>query len=86
MADFFPSLVQAIFLIAVMVALTAGGIYAMKRFRGRVDEEEPVTSDMITNFREMHVRGELSDEEYRTIRTVLATNFQRESRDSGHDD
>ena len=83
MANFFYSLVQAFFFLGVTVAVTVLGILFVKRFRGQFGGDEPPTSDMITNFREMHVRGDLSDDEYRTIKTVLATKFQRESRDSG---
>ena len=86
MADYLLSLVQAGFLFAVILALTVGGIYIVKRFRGREGQEESPTSDMITNFREMYVRGDLSDEEYRTIKTVLEKKFQRESRNTGNDD
>jgi hypothetical protein len=32
----------------------------------------------MTNFRELHAQGELSDEEYRTIKAVLAERFEQE--------
>ena len=39
-------------------------------------------SELLTKFRELHVRGSLSDDEYRTIKTKLATQFEAELNDN----
>jgi uncharacterized membrane protein len=52
------------------------------RFRGHADDDQPLASDLLTNFRESHSRGELSDEEFRTIKTLLKTRLEDELKDT----
>jgi hypothetical protein len=59
-------------------ALLAIGIYVMKRFRDRAADDRPGASELLTNFREIHSQGGLSDEEFRTIKAQLAAKLQRE--------
>ena len=70
MRDYYYILGQAVVLLAVIFALIIAEIYVVKRFRDRADQDETYADDMITNSRELHGRGQLIDEEYRTIRTV----------------
>jgi hypothetical protein len=63
-------------------ALCAVGVYLVKRFRDRAVEDRPQASDLLTNFREMHSQGGLSDEEFRTIKAQLADRLQREVNDN----
>ena len=83
MAEHLYVLAHAALLFAVIIALTIAGIYVMKRFRGNSGDEESLTNDMTTTFREIHGRGDLSEEEYRTIKTVLEERSRTESSDSG---
>jgi len=79
MADFLDSPAASIvMLVAVTATLVAGGIYVIGRVRAGLRVEEPSTSQWITNFRELHAQGVLSDEEYRTIKSVLAERFEDE--------
>jgi hypothetical protein len=63
-------------------ALCAIGVYLVKRFRDRDVEAQPKANELLTNFREMHSRGGLSDEEFRTIKAQLADRLQREINDN----
>ena len=74
---------RVVILFAAMLMLIAVGAYIVGRFRGRVKEDQSPTSDMITKFREMHSRGDLSEKEYRTIKTELDAKFQEEINDNG---
>jgi hypothetical protein len=65
-------------LLAAIAGSIAVGIYVIGRFRGGGDSDEPAASEMLTNFQELHHRGGLSDEEYRTIKSVLAERLQDE--------
>ena len=79
MGDFLTSpAVNIVVLVALTAALVAGAIYVIGRVRAGWKSHEPSTSRWITNFRELHAKGELSDEEYRTIRSVLAEHFEEE--------
>jgi uncharacterized membrane protein len=65
-------------LVAIAVVLCLVGIYVVGKIRSKLRETDPTTSDFITNFRELHSQGELSDEEYRTIKATLATRLQQQ--------
>ena len=77
------ALSQTTVLLAVIVVLILVALFVVRKFRSRFDKDHSRTSDMITNFRELHVRGQLSGQEYRTIKTVLATKLQDELKDNG---
>lgn len=79
MADLLNSpAARIVILVALTAALVAGGIYVIGKVRAGLRREEPPTSQWITKFRELHAKGVLSDEEYRTIKSVLAERFEEE--------
>jgi hypothetical protein len=53
-------------------------VLLLRRWRGGAADDRPKTSEMLTKFRELHLRGGLSDDEYRTIKTKLATQIDSE--------
>ena len=65
-------------LAAAVAVLIAVGIYVVAKVRRSFMESGPGAGDLITNFRELHSRGELSDEEYRNIKATLAARLQRQ--------
>jgi uncharacterized membrane protein len=84
MGDFLGSNTAAlVVLLAITAALVAVGVYVIIKVRGQNEEAVPSASDLLTNFRELHGQGELSDEEYRTIKAVLAEKLQDEIADGG---
>ena len=74
--------VQATLLFAVTVTLVTLLVYVITRIRSGMTEEEGGASELLTNFREMHAKGELSDQEFRTIKTQLSARLQRELKDA----
>ncbi len=84
MAEFFSTpTANLIILVAMTAALIAVGVYVIMKVRGWEGAEEPTASSLLTNFRELHHEGDLSDEEYRTIKSVLAEQLQDEIKDNG---
>ena len=73
---------QAVLLFAAVIALVAILVLVASKLRGGAEEDQPVTSELLTKFRELHAKGVLSDEEYRTIKTKLASQLQEELKDS----
>ncbi len=71
-------LTRATLLFAAMLALTAFGFAFARRYRDRAAKDSSDTSEMMTNFRELHAEGGLSDEEFRTIKTKLADELRTE--------
>jgi uncharacterized membrane protein len=69
---------QAALWFAVIFALLALSVLALRKWRGSAAEDRPDASELLTKFRELHLRGGLSDDEYRTIKTKLATQIDSE--------
>jgi uncharacterized membrane protein len=67
---------QLVVLTAGVAVLIAVGIYVVAKVRRSFMESGQNPSDLITNFRELHSQGELSDEEYRNIKATLAARLQ----------
>lgn len=59
--------------IAVSVRLAKS---AVTKWYGDEADDSPYASRMLTKFGELHTRGGLSDEEFRTIKTKLASRLQ----------
>jgi uncharacterized membrane protein len=67
---------QATLWFAVIFALLALLLVGMRRWRGGASDAQLTPSELLTKFRELHGRGGLSDDEYRTIRTKLASQVE----------
>ena len=75
-------LAQAALWFAVIFALSALAVVALRKWRGSASGAQPRPSELLTKFRELHGRGSLSDDEYRTIKTTLARQLDAELRDN----
>ena len=76
------TLVHAGLLFAAIAALAALGIWIMSRFRGTKDDDQPGASELLSKFRDLHEQGELSDQEFRNIKTLLSKKLQQELNDN----
>jgi uncharacterized membrane protein len=76
-------IVQGIFWCVVLAVLVSAAWWLLRSLRGSPDDEPPVSSALLTKFRELHLRGGLSDEEYRTIKTLLTERLRNELKDAG---
>jgi len=77
---------QVVLWVAACAALLAVGIYVVAKVRQGFSESGPGPHNLMTNFRELHAQGELSDDEYRTIKAMLAARLQQELKDKGEED
>ena len=73
---------QATLWFAVIFALSALAVLALRRWRGGAYDAQPTSSELLTKFRELHGRGSLSDDEYRTIKTKLARQLETELKEN----
>jgi hypothetical protein len=69
---------QIVIWLSVLGILVAIGGYIVGRLRDRADDERLSANDLLTNFREMHHRGDIKESEFRNIKTVLGTKLQQE--------
>jgi hypothetical protein len=84
MSEWFSNpIVEVLVSCAALALLVALSVYAVGRFRGSAEEEQLGASELLSKFREVHTEGGLSDEEFRTIKTLLSERLQRELRNSG---
>ena len=83
MAEFFQDpILQLILWIAVFLILLAVATYVVLKIRGEALQNEPPASELLSKFRELHGEGDLSHEEFRTIKTTLAEQLQMELKDN----
>jgi uncharacterized membrane protein len=69
--------------LAVLAAMIAVAAYCIKKIRTKTLQHEPQASELLSKFRDLHSQGELSDEEFRTIKTTLTAELQQELNDGG---
>ncbi len=69
---------QAVLWVTVLMILLVVGAWVVLRFRGRATEDTAPTSDLLSNFREMHHDGHLDESEFRTIKTMLGGKIPQE--------
>jgi uncharacterized membrane protein len=73
----------AILWIAVLAVFVVVAWYVGTKFRPKPVQKERPASEWLTKYKELHSRGVLSDEEFRTIKTKLAEQLQDELNDNG---
>ncbi|MDP7020357.1 MAG: hypothetical protein QGG36_31455 [Pirellulaceae bacterium] len=69
----------------VLAILSAVGYYMVKKFRDRTDDDQPDANELLSNFRELHDEGDITEKEYRNIKTVLGAKLQEELSDMGEE-
>lgn len=69
---FSEPLAEGIISVAILAVLVAVAGYVIGKIRSAPAQQEPTANEMLSKFREMHAQGELSDEEFRVIKTQLA--------------
>lgn len=74
---------QLVMMLAALAILVVIGYFVVRSFRDNADKNQFTPSDLITNFREMHHQGDISESEYRTIKTMLADKLQEKLKDKG---
>jgi uncharacterized membrane protein len=79
----FTTQAQAVMMLAALAILSTIGYYIVRRFRDQSGDDQMTANDLLTNFRELHDQGDISEKEYRTIKTVLGERLQDELKDTG---
>jgi uncharacterized membrane protein len=76
-------LVELVFWGVIGAIAIVVGAYVISKLRSEPAQNEPDASELISKFRDLHSRGELTDAEFRTIKTTLAERLQDELKDNG---
>jgi uncharacterized membrane protein len=75
------TLVQMLFSLGILMGLIAVGYLVVQRFRGGAANEGRPESELLTKFQEMRHEGDISEQEYRTIKSVLGKDLRRSVKD-----
>ncbi len=79
MAEFLTTpAAYVVLLLAALGVLVALGVYVIGKVRRDLTSDTPGASELLSKFRELHSQGGLSDEEYRTIKAMLAERLDNE--------
>tara|TARA_B100000945_G_scaffold289716_1_gene262986 strand:- start:1820 stop:2104 length:285 start_codon:yes stop_codon:yes gene_type:complete len=68
--------------VAILLVLILIAWHVLTNFRGRIDEDILGTNDHLDNFQEIHSKGDISESEFRNIKTVLGEQQHPETADS----
>ncbi len=67
--------------LAVLAVLAAIAFYVIGKIRAESVQQEPGASELLSKFRDLHSEGDLSETEFRTIKTTLVARLQDELKD-----
>lgn len=71
------TLVQLFLWLGVLAGLLVLAVLVVQRFRGSAVSKGSTESELLTKFQEMRHEGDISETEYRTIKSVLGAGLQR---------
>ena len=66
----------------LLVTMVTTAVLAIRKIRSKTLQQEPTASDLLSNFRELHAQGELTDAEFRTIEAMLTARLREELKDN----
>ena len=64
--------------LAMLSLVVWAAVHVIGKIRTKPAQQELTANELISKFRELHSRGELSDAEFRTIKTTLAARLREE--------
>ena len=75
------TLAQVVLWLALLVGLVFIGLLIVQKFRGGTADKGSVASEALSKFQEMRERGDISDADYRKIKSVLGAQLHSELKD-----
>ncbi len=68
-------IVIVVWAVAMMAII---GFYVVRRYRDQTADDTPGANELLTNFREMHLEGDIEEAEYRKIKTQMSDQLKEE--------
>ena len=75
---------QAVIWSTVLLIVIVTSVFIVGRLRDRMDDDRLEANDLLTNFRDLHLQGDIEDSEFRDIKSVLGTQLKGELNDRDH--
>ncbi len=74
---------EVVFWLSGLAIMLAIAYFVIGKIRAESVQQEPGASELLSKFRDLHSQGDLSETEFRTIKTTLAARLQDELKDDG---
>jgi hypothetical protein len=75
------TLTQAMLGLGVLIGMVVVGVVIVQKFRGGAMDKGVSTNELMANFQEMRGRGDISDADFRKIKSVLGAELHSELKD-----
>jgi uncharacterized membrane protein len=75
------TLAQLVLWLALLIGIVFVGLLVVQKFRGGTADRGSVTNEALSKFQEMRERGDISDADYRKIKSVLGAQLHSELKD-----
>jgi uncharacterized membrane protein len=75
------TLSQLLISMAFLLGLLMAAVLVVQRFRGSAADKGRSDAEVLSNFQEMRQRGDISDADYRKVKSVLGAQLQRDVKD-----
>jgi len=75
------TLVQLVMGLGLLLVFLIVATLIVQRFRGGAADKGTTANELMTKFQEMRKRGDISDADYRKIKSVLGNQLQSELKD-----
>jgi len=82
MSQWYLELAQAVALLAASLLGLALVVHFLRNWRDNSDGDQESGQAMLSKFREMHSRGELTNDEFRKIKTDISTRIRDAAKQS----
>jgi uncharacterized membrane protein len=78
------TLAQVMLWMGVLIGLVVLGVLIVQRFRGGTTDSTGEAKELVANFEEMHSRGDITEADYRKIKSVLGNQLHVRLKDDNH--
>ena len=74
---------QVVIMTSLLVIMIVLAVAVVKKFRDNTDDDVLTPSELFTNFQDLHDQGDISEAEFRKLKTVLGDKFRQQLNDKG---
>ena len=83
MKAYHPASIEILIWVTVLLIVIVWGCFAIRKIRTKSLQRELSAEELLTKFRDCHTKGDLNDEEFRKIKSMLADEIEEEVKVNG---
>lgn len=84
MRAYHPACIDILIWVTVLLIVIVGGSFAIRKIRIKSLQHELNAEELLTKFRDCYTKGELNDEEFRKIKSMLMGEIEAEVKVKGN--